>query len=293
VKNVIGVVTRSFQAGVGDNEKPFNTEEFERRVRLPIQRLLHCECVVLVIVMVNTEPGNPLAEIISEEGGLSPTERALRDSFPNEISSKRLIVRPCSDWGKNPGSAVALNQGDDVARECGMATVLHWSPEIQLTDYHLHQLMMHAEQHQLMVTGLLRQRWWERAQWNVAQNTAALWNLHLLKQVGGFDPRCNGTGETINVPEYGDVPLAGMEDFHAMLRIMKLSPVDNFRWGMAGRSEPLIWDVNFPAGSSREKNHLIKVARQYAVMRQWAEEIYPELPFEVVMDRLFTCYHQD
>jgi len=137
----------------------------------------------------------------------------------------------------------------------------------------------------------LRERWWERPQWNIAQNTAAIWNIKILEEIGGFAPECDGTGETINVSDFGEVPLAGMEDFHAILRAMKIRP--DLRWGMVSRESPLTWDVNFPAGSERERNHLIKIARQYQVMKIYASRIFPELSFETVMGRLFSLYHQD
>ncbi len=91
--------------------------------------------------------------------------------------------------------------------------------------------------------------------------------------------------------EFGEVPVAGMEDFHAILKMLRQN--DKLRWGMIGRASPLKWDVDFSHGSEREKNHLIKVARQYAVMKEWAGDIFPNLSFENVMDMMFVRGHQD
>lgn len=62
---------------------------------------------------------------------------------------------------------------------------------------------------------------------------------------------------------------------------------------MVGRAEPLIWDTDFELGSEQLINHLKKVARQYQVMQIWAQDIFPELTFKKVMDRLFASCHLD
>lgn len=54
-----------------------------------------------------------------------------------------------------------------------------------------------------------------------------------------------------------------------------------------------IINVDFPIGSEREKNHKIKVARQYSVMKEWANDVFPGLSFETVMDKMFANGHQD
>jgi len=148
-----------------------------------------------------------------------------------------------------------------------------------------------AEERKLSMVGVLRQRHWEKPQWRVPQNTACLWKISSLQNVGGFSPECNGTGRTISTPEFGEVALAGMEDFHAMLKMLRQD--DDLRWGMIGRANPLKWEVDFPHGSERERNHLIKVSRQYSVMKQWAIDVFPNLSFETVMDLIFARGHQD
>lgn len=286
----VSVVVRSFQAGAGDGGKIFNKEIFERMVASPISRLLKTKVVQNIIVVVNGEEGNKLAELPS--GGITPTIKAVFERFPNECASERIIRSVCTKWGPNPGSAIALNWGLDIAREKSETKwILNWSPEIEMDGSRIELSLIHAERHNLSVIGFLRQGWWEKPQWKVVQNTAALWDIKKLLEVNGFDPKCNGTGQTVKTQEYGDVPLAGMEDFHTLLKMAKKFP--DMRWGMVGRAEPLFWDTDFPSGSDREINHLKKVARQYLVMQAWTNDVFPELTFKKVMDRLFTSCHLD
>ena len=284
------VVTRSFQTGVGEGGKSFNTEMFVQGVALPIRRLLKDDVVGNIVVIVNGEQGNRLAEIPNNQG-ITPTMTALRDYFP-EVASGRILVSLCTNWGPNPGSAIALNDGLKIAqKQKDIKYVLNWSPEIEMDGTRIGQGLSHAERHNLSVVGYLRQNWWERHQWNVAKNTACLWDIKTLSAVNGFALECNGTDRTIQTKEYGDVPVAGMEDFHAMLRMMK--QFQELRWGMVGRAEPLFWDTNFEPGSERLLNHLKKIARQYQVMQIYAKDIFPELSFNHVMERLFSSYHLD
>ncbi len=283
----ITVITRSFQAGTGGKDgKEFDGESFSRRVAHPIKQLLRDEILERIIVLVNGAPGNSLAER-NDKNGEFPTVSALNDAFPKEVSLGRIVLVACTAWGYS----TPLNEGLRIAREHEVARVLIWSPEIEMDGYRVREALKHAEQRNLPVVGFLRQRWWERPQWNVCQNTAAVWEITHLFSVGGFDPRCDGTGQTISIPDFGEVPVAGLEDFHALLRMMKHDP--DFRWGMVGRASPLIWDTNFPKGSERERNHLAKIGRQYQVMRFWAEEIFPDVSFEQAMDRFFACGHMD
>jgi len=284
----VAVVTRSFQAGTGQGGKIFDREIFENMVARPISRLLKADVVRKIIVVINTETGSKLAEIVN--GGISPTAEALRDRFSAETQSGRIKILYCDNWGPNPGSAIALNKGLDYAETLpDINWILDWSPEIEMDGSRIELGLAHAERYHLSIVGFLRQGWWEKPAWHVPQNTASLWDIRALDKINGFARECNGTGRIVKTAEYGEVPLAGMEDFHAMLRMMKAgSPL---RWGMVGRAEPLIWDTDFPAGSERLINHLKKVARQDHVMQAWADDIFPELTFKKVMDKLFaSCY---
>ena len=280
------VVARSFQAGTGEGGKVFDAEIFEKRVALPIKRLLRANEVGRLIVVVNGEPGNRLAER-QDDQGVTPTMAAIRNYFPEAVRSKRIIVSLCVDWGSNPGSATALNQGLDIARGLENAKwILNWSPEVGMDGGRIGRGLAHAEQHNLSVVGYLRQNWQRRLQWGVAQNTAALWDIEMLLAVEGFAPECNGTGRTITTEDYGEVAVAGMEDFHTMLRMLRR--FSGLRWGMVGKEEPFFWDTDFGSNNERLLNHLKKIARQPHVMQIYAQDIFPELSFNGVMDRLFS-----
>ncbi len=284
------MVTRSFQAGAAGFEgKSFDMSQFQKKVAEPINVLLRFpEVVGNIVVTTNGEAGNKLAEIIGPDGK-TPTVRAFEEVFPSEVSSGKIILRVCADWGKNPGSGNALNEG--IALATGQ-WVMCWSPEIEMDGYKIISALNLADEKKLMLVGFMRKRWWEKPQWNVVQNTACLWRTDAIKDIGGFAPECNGTGETVQTAEYGAVPLAGMEDFHAMLRLMGKYG-DDFRWGLVGRKDPLHWDTDFPPGSEREENHLKKVARQYLVMKAYAGKIFAGVSFENLMDKLFSLRYQD
>jgi hypothetical protein len=288
---MLTVVARSFQAGTGGAGKSFDSALFADKVANKIRNMLRfSELVKVVVIVTNGDAKSPLAENV--ENGVTPTVAALLGTFPDEVSSGMLIPHICTDWGNNPGSGNALNEGIRIAHDKHFGDyVMVWSPELNVDGFAISQAINFIERRQLSVAGFLRQRWWERPQWNVVQNTGAIWNLETLLGVDGFAPVCNGTGRTIRTEEYGEVPLAGMEDFHACLRMMKA--VDNFRWGMVGRATPMRWDVDFEPMSIRGKNHHAKVARQFLVMREYAKMIFPTMEFNAVMDRLFASYHQE
>jgi len=288
VEEKVFVVTRSFQAGTGKGGKEFNPKIFEEGVACPIRQLLEAKNVKTIIVVVNAEKGNRLAEL-PDNTGTTPTMCALQDNFHSEIGLGKIIVSLCTNWGPNPGSATALNQGLSIVQSLNHAGwILNWSPEIEMNGSLIDRALVHAERHNLSVVGFLRQNWWERPQWTVVQNTAALWDIETLLAIKGFSAECNGTGRTVVTKEYGKVALAGMEDFHALLRILKERPL---RWGMVGRSNPLLWDTNFEPGSQRLDNHLKKIARQYQVMQAYVQDIWPSTSFNLVMNEIFArCY---
>jgi len=286
----VTVLTRSFQRGVGEGGKEFDIAQFREKVAKPIRALLgFTHEVGEIIVAVNGEPGSPLAEIPDREN-LTPTIRALLEEFSGSDGGGVLPLL-CRNWGKNPGSATALNDGARFARSQGAKRILCWSPEIEMDGNRIAHALSFATDRKLSVVGFLRKRWWELPQYHVAQNTAALWDVEALHRIDYFSHECNGTGRTVHTAEYGDVALAGMEDYHAMLRLARSD--SDFYWGNIGCAFPLRWDTSFERGSERERDHLRKVARQYEVMRAYAKDIFPERSFEDVMELLFARYHQD
>lgn len=291
MKKKIDVVTRSFQggAGTGTEDKPFNMKQFEEKVARPILNLLRFpEVVGTIIAVTNGEIGNKLAEKIDKDGK-TPTTRAFEEIFPAEMKSGKILVPICTSWGQNPGSGTALNEGIALVQSF---KVMCWSPEIEMDGYRITSALDFAEARNLSVVGFLRKLYWERTQWNVVQNTACIWDTATIKSIGGFAAECNGTGETVNTAEFGEVPLAGMEDFHAMLRLMQKYG-ENFRWGLVGRTNTLKWDTDFEPGSERESNHLKKVARQYLVMQAYVRKIFPDKKLEDVLEKFFSYRQQD
>ncbi len=283
----IVIVTRIFQPG------NFSRIVFENKAR-EIKKIMKFrdDLIERIIVMVNNEKGNPLAEKEIKRG-VSPTIAGIKEAFPREVKEKIIIPRSCYEWGANPGSATALNEGIRVAKEFNkkIEKIMIWSPEIEINGYQIHEAVNFMEQRNLQVCGFLREGWWEKPQWNVVQNTAAIWEMEFLQTMGYFAPECNNIGETIYQSEFGEIPIAGMEDFHLILRALKKE--GEIRWGMYGRANPLKWDIDFSPGSQREKAHKMKVARQYAVMRYYSKLIFPHLTFKMVMGKLFSGYHQE
>lgn len=285
----INIMIRSFQSGA--DEDSFDFKFFEDRLVKNIKNLLNYpEIINKIIVITNGEEGNPLAEKIIGDN-LTPTVKNLKKVFPQEVESGLIVPFISMSWGNNPGSGDALNQGlKTIDDECKWILML--SAEMDIDGYKIMSAINFARERDLSVVGFMRNLWWERPQWNVGQNTACLWNINTIRDAGGFDKNCDKGEEKVKTAEYGEVPLAGMEDFHAMLRLMNKYG-DEFRWGMIGRFAPLKWNTQFEPGSERERNHQIKVARQYIVIRRYVEKIFPDMKFEEVMEKFFSLRHQD
>lgn len=285
----INIIIRSYQPGA--DEKSFDFDFFESRLVKNIRNLLNYpEIINKILVIANGDESSPLAEKMIGDN-LTPTIKNLEKVFPQEIKDGVIVSLVSKKWGNNPGSGDALNQGLDFLGESSK-WVLMLSAEIEIDGYKIASALNFARERDLSVVGFMRTLWWERPQWNVGQNTACLWNTDFLRSVDYFDKNCDGGNEKVETSEYGSVPLAGMEDFHAMLRMMDKYG-DDFRWGMVGKVAPLKWNVQFEPGSEREKNHKVKVARQYVVMRRYAEKIFPDMKFEDIMERFFSSRHQD
>ena len=284
------VVFRTFQPKTGPNgEKEFDKNNFEKVAKSVRDLLLRSEKVIeKIIVVVNVEKGNSLAEGIYSNGQ-TPSTLALMEAFPEEIKSGRMIIHLCYNWGNNPGSGNALNEGIEIAQKMGAELAMCWSPEIEMNSRRIKEALRFMRKKNFFVVGFLRENWWSKTQWLLPQNTAAIWRIKELLSVGGFSPECNGTGKTVLTEEFGEVSLAGMEDFHAILKLFKMYP--NFLFGMIGKSNPLIWDTDFPDGSERLLNHLKKVARHEFIMIEWSKIVFPYLSYNKVMDNLLTLFY--
>jgi len=284
VKSVT-VVTRSFQGRATDES--FDKAKFKKVFVEPISRLIRGGPYHLKKIMVVSaaDPSSPAGEVVGDDGK-TPTMRAVEEFFPDEIASGRVATIACSNWGLNFGSATALNAGLEHAVSEGSDAVLMWSPEIQLTGHRVSLMIDHMEQFGLSLCGYAREGWTERKQWTFVQNTIALWRIQTLTEIGGFDSSCNGDGKTtVATKEFGSVPLAGMEDYHAYLRASSRRG-EMLRWGFVGVSDPAFWDISAKLPGTEEwlKNEQ-KVARQTLVMEEWARQIFPDRnPLQVWRD---------
>lgn len=283
------VVTRSFQAGATFG-KGFDPEKCEKGLIAPIRRLLGTAPAEIAGVVVVTcgEKGSKYAEEVRDDQ--TPTTSYLIKAFPAEVEAKRVIPIVCDDWGLNPGSATAINDGLRVAIRCEVDRALVWSPEIGLDGHMVTEMLEHQARYNLDLVGYFRNRWWQRAQWMFAQNTCALWDLGLLTAVDGFNAACNGDGKTVvHTIEYGDVPLAGMVDIEAYFRSYRLRHSFT-RWGMAGQRHPAVWNLALKRpGTAEYDNNLKKIARQAEVIQAYARQYFPNTDVADVLESVMAA----
>lgn len=278
-------VTRIYQPGA--TRDSYNRATFQS-AGASLQRMLDSALVQRIVVVINCDPRSPLSEPLDVDG-IPATQHALVTAFAREMRRGRLVVHHQETWGANPGSARALTSGCGHAVADGADAVLVWSTELAVDPSHVQRALEHLRRNDLACVGFLRQRWQERLVWQLPQNTGVIYRSDLLEESGYFSPECDGdAGHTLELPEFGAVPLAGMEDAHLLLR--RLKAAGGLRWGMVGRDEPLAWNTDFPPGSRRALDHAKKVARQESVLYQYIAEIFgawTRAEQEVILMRLF------
>lgn len=299
----ISVVCRWFQGGCGLPDpkqngviKKFDWNDFEARLARPLITFMQTAgpSIRSVTVVSHGDHRFGSGEAIDSDG-YTPTMRAIQQSFPKEVASGflRTIVDPL--WGNNAGSAHALNTGWELATKLDQTShVLSWNPELQMTGWILARMLAHMERHGLDFVGAYRKRYWLLYQWQIAQNTACVYTLEMLRKISGFSAEnCDGLDrQSIEAPGIGKVTLAGMDDLDAALRYTKQS--DRLpRWGMVGRADPFLWDVNFAPESDRAKMLQAKIARQPIVMEKWVARHFPSVPYHEFMDGFFAHRHED
>lgn len=297
----VSIVCRWFQIGAGlPGEdgiiKPFNPQDFETRLAAPLRRFMRAmgSEVKSIVVVSNADDRFGLGEGLGEHDQ-TPTVHAIRQAFREEVAHGfiKTVVDPI--WGNNAGSAHALNIGWELAAKEDSAThILSWNPELQMTEGLLARMIAHMERHALDFVGAYRQGYWRLYQWQLAQNTACLYPVPVLQKLGGFShENCDGNdGATIEVPGIGKVSLAGMDDFDLALRFAKT--FDRIpRWGMVGRADPFLWDINFAPDSDRAKLLQAKIARQPIVMEKWVARHFPGVAYHDFMDSFFAHRHED
>lgn len=269
---------RTFQVGTGAEGKEFDWQYFSKIVACQINDLFKLKTIEGIVVVINGDQQNSLTEVIGNDGK-TPSVRAMEKTFSEEIANGKIFVQLCRNWGYSS----ALNEGVKIARDKFNAElILTLSPEMEVSGLELDNAIEFMAKKKLSVLGF------QREGWQVPRNTIALWEFDALEKIGGFSLKCDDIGKTVLIPKFGEVPLAGMEDFYAILRMLKILP--NFRWGMIGNL--LKWNVNFPKGSEREYRHLMKIARQETVMQEYAKWVFSDLSYKQVMKILFACCYR-
>ncbi len=299
-------VTRSFQGGA--TFESFDVGKFEKGVVAPIKKLLATAPPEFIGIAVVTcgEYGSKYAEEVKFVGNedynptmndddfgnikfMTPTTKHLCEAFPEDVASGRVVPILCRDWGLNAGSATAINAGIEVARRRDADKVMVWSPEIDLDGFMVHEMLCHKEIYALRLVGYMRNRWHQRLQWMFAQNTCVIWDMELLQMIGGMNPACNGDGKTmVSTIEYGEVPLAGMEDIEAYFRAT--AELGEFvRWGAVGQRHVATWNLALKKPGTREyDDNLKKIARQALVMDEYAKRFFPHLEPIDVYDQMIA-----
>ena len=299
MKTRLFATTRSFQGGATFDT--FDVEKFKKGVVAPITKLLSTappEFMGIAVVscaevgskyaeQVVLDRNNPTLPHDDDIYDRTPTTHYLREAFPKEVAAGRVVPVLCKNWGLNAGSATAINDGIAVARQHGTDDVLVWSPEIDLDGHMISAMLAHKQRYALKLAGYMRNRWYQRLQWAFAQNTCAIWDLDTLKAVDDFNSACNGDGKSVvSTPEFGEVPLAGMEDIEAYFRASRHFG-ESLRWGAVGMQNPAVWNLALKKPGTREyDDNAKKIARQGLVMDAYASRIYPELEPVEVYDRM-------
>ncbi|MDD2766394.1 MAG: hypothetical protein PHH40_01350 [Candidatus Moranbacteria bacterium] len=291
----MAVICRWFQIGAGVT-KSFNQEDFEKRLAAPLRRFMRSigSEVKQIIIVSNADLRFGLGEA-TDEFGCTPTKRALFVAFPNEMTNGFLRVVVDKEWGNNAGSAHALNTGWRSAIETNnVSHILSWNPELEMTSGILARMFAHMERHGLDFVGAYRQGYWRLYQWALAQNTACLYPIEVLQKMEGFSPEnCDGNdNRTIELPAVGQVALAGMDDFDLALRFSKKTQRMP-RWGMVGRADPFLWDVNFAPNTERARLLQKKIIRQPMMMEHLVKLHYPEISYNELLDEFFAHRHED
>lgn len=264
----VTVISRLFQAGA--TAETYDMAKFAVAVTA-FRKILASDDVRRLVVVTNTEAGNKLAEVVDADG-VAPTVRAIQQEFASE--GDRVIAIQYDHWGKNPGSAMAVTYGcQEAIRQGAKDLIMPWSSELSVTPSQIARAIAFLESRGLDIVGFHRQGWFHKLQYHVFQNTGAIYRLKTLVDNDCFSADCDGnSGRTIEIPEFGTVPLAGMDDFHFLLRALKNA--GSIRWGMVCREAPLPWNVSFEPGSQRALQHAQKVARQEVVMYQYITDIF-------------------
>lgn len=256
------IIIRTFQPKKEDFT--FDIEKLKNKDIIPLEQISKSNSVKKIIVVLNGDFNSNFSEIADIKGEL-PSYKYLKELTNFKINGVELEPAICTTWGSNAGSATALNFG---LNKVETDLVMTFSPEMKIDDIQLDSAINTMVNEELNVLGFLRKDWEKFIARCVPQNTAAIWKTEDLLNIGGFSSFCNGSnGHTITLDDGTKTDLAGMEDFHALIRLIK--KIKDFSWGMIGENQPIVW------ANENDKRNEIKIKRQEIIMNQYLKIIQP------------------
>ncbi len=216
-----------------------------------------------VVVVLNGDTNSDHSERINKDKKL-PSQCYLEQKFSviriNDIPIKIVV---CNDnWGLNAGSGKALNDG---LKEVETERVMIWSAEMEITSTQVKKALETMNDNDLRLIGFLREGYKNFLPWRCVQNTAVIWHRADLEFIEWFDVGCDGTKDVNVCVKNQPFLKAGMEDFHAYLRLRDKK--QDFKWGMIGKDSPIVWTHE---NDTRNQN---KIARQKAVMSAYMNDL--------------------
>ncbi len=267
--------------------RSFNNKNLSRQ----IEKLLGELDLDYAVVAINADTENG-----GEENNGEYSRQLLKKAFGRRFGDK-LIVQPIKNWGKNPGSAAALNEAASVlfyrlGRLPNKKDVLfNVSVESGVNQQQIVQATVNGlwKNENLAVVGISRvvfmgeteedraladqfQKRFQRPgrlQYRVPQNTGAFWRADLLRLAGGFRTECDFSGQTISI-DGKKVPAAGMEDFLTLCYLV----MNGFNWSMI-KKYPMIWDLSdIKKDPERWQLSINKFERQEKTMELWTKKFF-------------------
>lgn len=250
-----------------------------------IERLTAINEISHIVVAVNTDFENR-----GEKDGAF-TKRLI-NSASGLKSNPKVVIHPVANWGKNVGSAAALNDAvTEIFYRLGRLPterdiIFSVSVESWIKAGYIREALKFFETHDdLAVIGIKRkiiigddkeskalEAKFQKTvlQYRIPQNTMALWRADLLRLAGSFRTECDFSGLTEKI-DGQQVPVAGMDDFPTLLFLVRLG----YRWAIIGKKNPVVWDLSeVKKDPQRWQMNLNKMNRQEKVIGIWAQKFH-------------------
>lgn len=273
----IALITRTFQQN--KNIDNFNENIFIEKFYKPLKNMIESNLFNKVFILINTDKNNDYCEYTNN--GVSPSEFFIKKYFKEYIYMIDIIN--VEDWGDNVGSSYALSIAAKKAYNENFNFIMNWSSEMIISKEKLYSTFDYIKNNDIDVIGFLRNHWWIKYQWSIAQNTAAIWNINSLKEVDFFSKQCDIIQKKIISDTFGDTPLLGMEDFHSMLQLIKIK---DFKWSMSCSNEPIFWNYKSDDPKLNFLNER-KIFRQEQVILYYIESFFPEIDPYIFLETFF------